>query len=200
MIARAVLGDKMSCAAAHRAAQAGELPGQTPEDTKDFQSLSYTYACQIVREHRDELDGVQLARSQPNTVTRDAATLLLRRAQLDAKKIANAQKPLMDTGAALQTLRVIEAAQRVIQNLEPKKSAAKAETTATSKPRSLAAQIAASADTAASDLTPQTTPNEVSALALANERDITTDDASYGAARSNLAVPGAPGVTLLAGA
>lgn len=199
-LCRAVLVDGLSVRAALDAAKAGELPDISPEDAKDLQTLSYVYACQIVREHRAELDGVQRARSAPGTVSKEAATFILRRAQTDAKKIANGSGKLMDAGAALQTLRVIEAAQRVIRNLEPKKPAAKPEASEPAKPKSLAAQIAASGDTVASDLTPEQTPDEVSALADTSEDNDTMDGANGGAARPNLAVSGLSGAAALAGA
>lgn len=186
---RAVLGENMSVRGALDAAAAGQLPELGVEQQRELATMNYSYACQLVNEERDNRDGVQRARSQPNSVTKDAAVALLRRAQKDALKIANAKKPLMDADAAQKTLGVIEKAQRVLAGLEVKKAPAKpAAKTETSKPRGLAEQIARGSSAEPDDLPTETTTGEAHAPARNSETNEQADVSMVSAAREDVAL------------
>ena len=197
---RAVLVDGMTTKAALRAAAAGELPDLSAEDQADLARMGYSYACRLIKEEEHARDGVQRARSAPGTVTKDVATLLLRRAQKDAQKIANAQKGLMDADAALKVLRVTEACQKVLANLEPKRNANAEKDNGPKAPLSLAQRIAAGSNAEPDDNHTEPNADGSQATPTISDDDTQTDEANAGPALLNAASLGPPAAGPLNGA
>lgn len=187
---RAVLGDGLNIKQALRAAAAGELPDLDAESQRQLGGMAYAYACQLVARERDERDGVQLARSMPDTVARDTATALLRRAQQDALKIArDRQKSTMDADAAAKVLRVSRDALALLDQLDARKQKGKTGLVSSAEPKApqtLASRIAAQTRTAASDIpTPSNAGPGTARDAQQSDADSETDAANGGPVRAN---------------
>lgn len=199
---RAVLGDGLNIKQALRAASAGELPDLDAESQRQLGGMAYAYACQLVARERDERDGVQRARSMPESVARDTAVALLRRAQQDALKIArDRQKSTMDADAAAKTLRVSKDALALLDQLDARKGKGKAVSSEPKRPQTIAQRIAAQARTAASDIPTHPDASEEAGLTpRASDQDSEQDAAHGGPVRADAGSSAAPAGLELAGA
>jgi hypothetical protein len=190
---RVVIDQGMSVRAALRAAQRGELAGESTDDQRALGQMGYGYACQLVSAERQERGAIVDVGRKPEKIARDIAVRILRRAERDATNIAAAHgkssKAPMNTDSAAKTLKVAREAMALLRDLEPKTSSGKA-APAAKRPQSLAARIAAGADSAAGNATPTTTDNGnhgATGNAARSESDAQdeTDGSGNGAARSS---------------
>lgn len=165
-----------------RAARAGELDGLEPAEQAELGAMGNGYACQLVRQERDERDAVANAAAAPDGLVRELAGLLLKRAERDIRRIASSTGKPMDTGASLQLLKVMREANALLRADAPTgNGAGDAPTDAPAPepaaPRSLAARIAAQSEPA-EDNAHETQSADTARAPTINAPDRNTTDSS----------------------
>jgi hypothetical protein len=135
-----------------RRARAGELEDLSPADGAALGGMAYGYALQLVREERQDRGGISQARGQPVPIAREIATRLLKRALRDVERIErDKRKSPMNAREADDLLKVADRAAALIDRLDKMAGGDSTPDTASkrqpSKPRGLAAQLAAAQDT-----------------------------------------------------
>lgn len=206
---RLVLGDGMAIAEVQRRAKAGDLPGVEPADVEQLARMSYNHACGLVRDERDERDGIQRDRAHPETVARETAVLLMRRARKDAERIANdTRKTPMDAGVAAQLVKVQRDCLALLGEVDKRRNGGKegpASSSEPKRPQTIAQRIAAQARTVAGDAPTHTEESGDNGRAVpASEQASGQDNGDGGAVRANggarAGLGGGPAVELVAGA
>lgn len=175
-------------------AREGKLEGLTHDEQLSLGAISYAYACQLVKEERHERGGVAAARKSPDRVARNLAAMLLRRAEADVRLLTEKRKkePMKadDQRLAAAALKTAREAMSFLAELEKTRgNGAKPSSPAPAKPSGLAAQIAASASTAADDLPTQESASGERQAPRDDETKGATDGGGEGPARLRAAAP-----------
>lgn len=187
---RAVIDQQIGVRASLRACAAGELPGLAPVDQKTLAGMAYGYACELVREERENRAGVQVARTAPDRIAQEIATRVLKRAQRDLIEIERkAGKRAMKadesaaTDAAVKRARAAMALLRELGGLA--RGSGKPSTPAAARSTSLAERIAGAQTTAQADHHTQEDIASASALATTEADDTLTNRSDAGSVRSS---------------
>ncbi len=173
----ATIDRKMAVAAALRAAKAGELPDLGAEDQTILAGMAYNHAAKIVKDERLSRAGIQATRRDTTTAGRELAARLLALADREVRLLeAVSPKKPVDTGRAIAAGKLMREAIAVANALAtPTSSSAgkdEAPAKAPSKPKGLAARIAAASGAEHDDLTTEADATRAAATgAQASERD-----------------------------
>lgn len=194
---RMALDEGRGTAATFRALKAGPVHGLSDTERLDLAKMDYSYACDLVRDERQTRKRVAAAREGlvDNALLQAArlqelADRMIRQLEVKQPKApVDADSAIRAAKLSREALALARAANDGVK-AEPKPSAS-AEQKTTSKPRGLAAQIAARGDTEPDDNHTQTTQSEAHAV-RDNARDDAMDETNDGPARASDASPAAP--------